>query len=207
LPVSDPSFHPDSQRPNDIFVACTHSEPPEQRRYFSVEKMSQEQAEQNIQMWKVRKLIKSLDSARGWVLPAFLSSTQFLIRITSQRRYFDDQFDHTSQSTYVTVLWDRISPGPFRPQDQLPRINAMLTQEYSAASNIKSRVNRTFVLAAIASAQQRLKLYNRTPPNGLVLFVGTISTDEGKEKMVSFDFEPHKPINTCVFSISYLGWL
>ncbi|KAH0830359.1 eukaryotic peptide chain release factor subunit [Lanmaoa asiatica] len=73
----------------------------------------------------------------------------------------------------------------------------MLTQEYGTASNIKSRVNRLSVLAAITSTQQRLKLYNRVPPNGLVLFVGTILTDEGKEKKVSFDFEPHKPINTC----------
>ena len=77
----------------------------------------------------------------------------------------------------------------------------MLTQEYGTASNIKSRVNRLSVLAAITSTQQRLKLYNRVPPNGLVLFVGTILTDEGKEKKVSFDFEPHKPINTyvCIF--------
>ena len=74
----------------------------------------------------------------------------------------------------------------------------MLTQEYGTASNIKSRVNRLSVLAAITSTQQRLKLYNRVPPNGLVLFVGTILTDEGKEKKVSFDFEPHKPINTSV---------
>jgi len=29
--------------------------------------MSQDLAEQNIQMWKVKKLIKSLDSARGYV--------------------------------------------------------------------------------------------------------------------------------------------
>ena len=78
----------------------------------------------------------------------------------------------------------------------------MLTNEYGTASNIKSRVNRQSVLAAITSTQQRLKLYNRVPPNGLVLFVGTILTDEGKEKKVSFDFEPHKPINTCVFSTS-----
>lgn len=76
----------------------------------------------------------------------------------------------------------------------------MLTQEYGTASNIKSRVNRLSVLAAITSTQQRLKLYNRVPPNGLVLFVGTILTDEGKEKKVSFDFEPHKPINTYVWS-------
>jgi hypothetical protein len=32
--------------------------------------MSQDQAEQNIQMWKVKKLIKSLDSARGCALPS-----------------------------------------------------------------------------------------------------------------------------------------
>ena len=84
-------------------------------------------------------------------------------------------------------------------QDQVSRASAMLTQEYGTASNIKSRVNRLSVLAAITSTQQRLKLYNRIPPNGLVLFVGTILTDEGKEKKVTFDFEPHKPINVYVF--------
>jgi peptide chain release factor subunit 1 len=89
-----------------------------------------------------------------------------------------------------------LSHETLRPQDQISRANAMLTQEYGTASNIKSRVNRLSVLAAITSTQQRLKLYSRVPPNGLVLFVGTILTDEGKEKKVSFDFEPHKPINT-----------
>ena len=81
-------------------------------------------------------------------------------------------------------------------QDQVSRISAMLTQEYGTASNIKSRVNRQSVLAAITSTQQRLKLYTRTPNNGLVVFVGTILTEEGKEKKVAFSFEPHKPINT-----------
>ncbi|KAI6164179.1 peptide chain release factor eRF aRF subunit 1 [Pisolithus thermaeus] len=84
-------------------------------------------------------------------------------------------------------------------QDQISRAVAMLTQEYGTASNIKSRVNRLSVLSAITSTQQRLKLYTRVPPNGLVLFVGTILTDEGKEKKVSFDFEPHKPINTSLY--------
>lgn len=85
------------------------------------------------------------------------------------------------------------------PKDQISRASAMLTQEYGTASNIKSRVNRLSVLSAITSTQQRLKLYTRVPPNGLVLFVGTILTDEGKEKKVSFDFEPHKPINTSLY--------
>lgn len=79
----------------------------------------------------------------------------------------------------------------------------MLTQEYITASNSKSRLSRLPVLAAIVSTQQRLKLYNSVPPNGLVLFVGTILTDEGKQKKVSFDFEPYKPINTYVFRLSY----
>lgn len=123
--------------------------------------MSQDQAEQNIQMWKVKKLIKSLDAARG------------------------------AGTSMISLI--------IPPKDQISRISAMLTQEYGTASNIKSRVNRLSVLAAITSTQQRLKLYNRVPPNGLVLFVGTILTDEGKEKKVSFDFEPHKPINTSLY--------
>ncbi|EKM83078.1 hypothetical protein AGABI1DRAFT_53789 [Agaricus bisporus var. burnettii JB137-S8] len=118
-------------------------------------------AEQNIQMWKVKKLIKSLDSARG------------------------------AGTSMISLI--------IPPKDQISRVSAMLTQEFGTASNIKSRVNRLSVLAAITSTQQRLKLYNRVPPNGLVLFVGTILTDEGKEKKVSFDFEPHKPINTSLY--------
>jgi len=55
------------------------------------------------------------------------------------------------------------------------------------------------VLSAITSVQQRLKLYNRVPKNGLVIYCGTIITNEGKEKKVSFDFEPFKPINTSLY--------
>lgn len=75
----------------------------------------------------------------------------------------------------------------------------MLTQEYGTAGNIKSRVNRLSVLAAITSTQQRLKLYSRVPDNGLVVYCGTILTDEGKEKKVNFSFEPFKPINTSLY--------
>ncbi|KAK0458496.1 50S ribosomal protein L30e-like protein [Desarmillaria tabescens] len=54
-------------------------------------------------------------------------------------------------------------------------------------------------MASLILPPKRLKLYHRVPPNGLVLFVGTILTDEGKEKKVSFDFEPHKPVNTSLY--------
>lgn len=67
------------------------------------------------------------------------------------------------------------------------------------ASNIKSRVNRLSVLSAITSTQQRLKLYNNVPKNGLVIYCGEILTAEGKEKKVNIDFEPFKPINTSLY--------
>merc|ERR1719310_2591838 len=75
----------------------------------------------------------------------------------------------------------------------------MLTEEYGTASCIKSRVNRLSVLSAITSTQQRLKRYNRTPPNGLILYCGEMLTEDGKEKKVTIDFEPFKPINTSMY--------
>lgn len=75
----------------------------------------------------------------------------------------------------------------------------MLAEEYGTASNIKSRVNRQSVLSAITSTQQRLKLYNKVPPNGLVVYCGEILTSEGKERKVNIDFEPFKPINTSLY--------
>ena len=39
----------------------------------------------------------------------------------------------------------------------------------------------------------------KVPPNGLVIYCGTIVTEEGKEKKVNIDFEPFKPINTSLY--------
>lgn len=85
------------------------------------------------------------------------------------------------------------------PKTQIPQITKMLADEYGTASNIKSRVNRLSVLSAITSTQQRLKLYTRCPPNGLVVYCGEIMTDEGKVKKVAIDFEPFKAINTSLY--------
>uniref|UniRef100_A0A7N2L7Y8 eRF1/Pelota-like N-terminal domain-containing protein n=2 Tax=Quercus lobata TaxID=97700 RepID=A0A7N2L7Y8_QUELO len=85
------------------------------------------------------------------------------------------------------------------PRDQISRVTKLLGDEFSTASNIKSRVNKQSVLGAIKSAQQRLKLYNKVPPNGLVLYTGTIVTEDGKEKKVTIDFEPFRPINTSLY--------
>lgn len=85
------------------------------------------------------------------------------------------------------------------PRDAVSRVQRLLTDEHGAAANIKSRVNRLSVLAAITSAQQRLKLYRAIPPNGLALYCGTVTTADGKEKGVTIDFEPFRPLTSFTY--------
>ncbi|KAK5119932.1 hypothetical protein LTR85_007008 [Meristemomyces frigidus] len=118
-------------------------------------------AEKNIEIWKVKKLIKRLEAARG---------------------------NGTSMISLIIP-----------PKDQVSRAAKMLAEEFGTASNIKSRVNRLSVLSAITSTQQRLKLYTKVPPNGLVVYCGEIITSEGKERRINIDFEPFKPINTSLY--------
>merc|ERR1719183_1639139 len=117
--------------------------------------------DKNIEIWKIKKLIKSLEAARG---------------------------NGTSMISLILP-----------PKDQISRAAKMLADEFGTASNIKSRVNRLSVLSAITSTQQRLKLFTKVPPNGLVIYCGTILTDDNKEKKVNIDFEPFKPINTSLY--------
>eukprot|EP00750_Incisomonas_marina_P001394 INCI11164.1.p1 GENE.INCI11164.1~~INCI11164.1.p1 ORF type:complete len:512 (+),score=112.23 INCI11164.1:163-1536(+) len=85
------------------------------------------------------------------------------------------------------------------PGDQISRVQKMLGDEFGTASNIKSRVTRQSVLSAITSTQQKLKIYTKVPPNGLVVYCGMIITEDGKPKKVNIDFEPYKPINTSLY--------
>ena len=131
--------------------------------------MADDAHDKQVEIWKVKKLVKSLTLARG---------------------------NGTSMISLVIP-----------PRDQISRVAKMLADEYGTASNIKSRVNRLSVLGAITSehhrkfklyndyagTQQRLKLYSRVPPHGLVVYCGTIMTDEGKERRVNIDFEPRPP--------------
>lgn len=128
---------------------------------MSAPAVDEDAGDRNVEIWKIKKLIKGLEMARG---------------------------NGTSMISLIIP-----------PRDQIARVAKMLADEYGTASNIKSRVNRLSVLGAITSVQGRLKLYTKVPPNGLVVYCGTILTDEGKEKKVNIDFEPFKPINTSLY--------
>merc|ERR1719222_1116436 len=125
--------------------------------------LSQQQGDtdKQIEIFKVKKLIKNLEAAKG------------------------------NGTSMISLI---IPPGT-----QISQISKMLADEYGTASNIKSRVNRLSVLGAITSTQQRLKLYSKCPKNGLVIYCGTVVTDDGKERRVNIDFEPFKPINTSLY--------
>ena len=75
----------------------------------------------------------------------------------------------------------------------------MLVDEVGKATNIKSRVTRQNVIDALTSTMEKLRLYNKTPLNGLVIFCGLVQMPTGGEKMIKIDLEPFKPINTSLY--------
>ncbi len=85
------------------------------------------------------------------------------------------------------------------PKDQLSKINKLLIEENGTATNIRSRVTRLSVLSAITSVQSKLKLYNKIPTNGLIIYCGIATDENGKEKKICLDFEPYKPINISMY--------
>ena len=84
-------------------------------------------------------------------------------------------------------------------KDQINQYMKMLGEEVGKASNIKSRVTRQNVTDALTSTMEKLKLYNKTPINGLVIYCGLVQMEDGGEKMVKMDLSPFKPINTSLY--------
>jgi len=81
------------------------------------------------------------------------------------------------------------------PDRQIHEVMGNLREEYGTASNIKSRATRKNVQDAIERVTQRLKLYKRPPPTGLIIFCGAIPQDgAGTERMETYVLEPPKPI-------------
>jgi len=83
------------------------------------------------------------------------------------------------------------------PKGSISDVSNKLNEEFGVATSIKSKQTRQSVQDAIVSARERLKLYNRTPKNGLVLYVGTVLTEKG-EKRLTIDLEPYRPINISI---------
>lgn len=70
-----------------------------------------------------------------------------------------------------------------------------LREETSQASNIKSKQTRTNVQGALEKIMHHLKIFKKTPENGLVVFAGNISDNPAKVDIQLFSLEPPEPLN------------
>lgn len=86
------------------------------------------------------------------------------------------------------------------PDRQIHEVMGQLREEAGTATNIKSRTTRKNVLDAIEKTMQRLRLFKRPPPNGLVIFCGAIPQNgPGSERMETYVLEPPEPIRVYLY--------
>ncbi|MFP4530349.1 MAG: peptide chain release factor aRF-1 [Halodesulfurarchaeum sp.] len=107
------------------------------------------------------------------------------------RKVIEDLKAYTGSGTQLVSI--------YVPPDMLiSDVVAHVTQEYSEASNIKSKQTRTNVQDALSSIKARLKYYDTRPPDrGMVLFSGAVDEGGGQTKMVTETLEnPPDPIES-----------
>ena len=86
------------------------------------------------------------------------------------------------------------------PQDyDMNKIINHLSQEQGTAANIKSSATRKNVISALERMIQHLRLFKRTPPNGLAVFSGNVAEREGQEDFKVWSIEPPVPLKTRIY--------
>ncbi|MCP3685606.1 MAG: peptide chain release factor 1 [bacterium] len=81
----------------------------------------------------------------------------------------------------------------------LNKIINHLSQEQGTASNIKSAATRKNVTDALERMIQHLRLFKKTPENGLAVFSGNVAEREGQQDFQVWSLEPPVPLNTRIY--------
>lgn len=81
------------------------------------------------------------------------------------------------------------------PEKNLDDVMSQMREEYSQASNIKSKRTRKNVTSALETIMQRLKIISNVGENGLVLLVGTVPRGT-QDKIEVHMITPPQPITT-----------
>jgi len=74
-----------------------------------------------------------------------------------------------------------------------------LKEEQGTASNIKDKRTRQNVIDSLERMIRHLRLFKRTPENGLAIFSGNISKKEGQVNIEVFSIEPYEQIITRLY--------
>ncbi|HIH05234.1 TPA: peptide chain release factor 1 [Candidatus Woesearchaeota archaeon] len=82
---------------------------------------------------------------------------------------------------------------------ELVKIVQHLAEEQGTAENIKSTSTRKNVVDALERMIQHLKLFKRTPENGLVVFSGNVAEREGRSDVKVWSIEPPVPLKTRIY--------
>lgn len=69
-----------------------------------------------------------------------------------------------------------------------------LSQEQGTANNIKSKQTRDNVQSALERMIQHLRLFKKTPDNGLAVFSGNVAEKEGQQDFQVWSIEPPVPL-------------
>ncbi len=78
-------------------------------------------------------------------------------------------------------------------------VQRQLETEKGTAKNIKSTATRKNVSEALDKIVRHLKTLKKTPENGLALFCGNISPDEGQTDLQIWDIEPPMPLKVRLY--------
>ena len=113
------------------------------------------------------------------------------------RKVIEDLKEYEGSGTQLVTIY-------VPPDQQISDVAAHVNEEYSEASNIKSKQTRTNVQDALKSIKDRLRYYDTFPPDhGLVIFSGAIDTGGGQTKMVTKVIEePPQPIQSSLYRCS-----
>ena len=81
----------------------------------------------------------------------------------------------------------------------LNKIINHLSQEQGTATNVKSKPTRENVISALERMIQHLRLFKRTPENGLAVFSGNVAEKEGQQDFEVWSIEPPVPIKIRLY--------
>jgi peptide chain release factor subunit 1 len=79
------------------------------------------------------------------------------------------------------------------------KVVELISQEQALTRNVKSKTVRKNVLSALEKISQELKLYSKIPENGLVIFCGNVSKEEGKPDIKLWSIVPYEKINIKLY--------
>lgn len=117
--------------------------------------------------------------------------------LTEQQKYKLKKFikDLSSYKGRHTELVSVYIPQGY----DINKIIQHLSQESGTATNIKDAATRKNVIDALEKMIQHLKLFKKTPENGLAAFSGNVAAQQGKQDFNVWSIEPPVPLKTRIY--------